>query len=57
MLDIKTNLGAKQVKTLFLARCCRVWTLALGWNIGKCGLCGEIPTPISGTARRVEKDA
>lgn len=28
----------------YIGRCCREWILALGYPVGRCGLCGERPT-------------
>ena len=28
------------------AECCRVWPIVYGYRVGRCGLCGERPTPI-----------
>lgn len=28
----------------YIGYCCREWVLALGFQVGRCGLCGEKPT-------------
>lgn len=27
-----------------IATCCRDWPIAIGYKVGSCGLCGEVPT-------------
>lgn len=28
----------------YIGMCCREWDLAVGYPVGRCGLCGEKPT-------------
>ena len=27
--------------------CCRVWPLAIGFPVGRCGICGQRPRPMA----------
>lgn len=39
----------KEVLT-YVGVCCREWILALGYPVGRCGLCGERPVYLRATS-------
>lgn len=43
------------IQAVFDAECCRVWVCAFGWNLGRCGYCGEVPQFIPNTIRKVDR--